>query len=199
MSLPALATDPSPSEEDLQKEADRIERLLEDVRELAGRPAWQRVEELVQRLVRLYGTGLARLLRHLDQLGRLDEALATRLGDDALLSSLLLLHGLHPQPVEERVRRALEQAGDELASYVGPVTVVRVADDVVHLRIAGSAPVGATSALSVERLLARVLQDAAPEISHVELEGARRPNAGLVQIDLARGRGAAAAAKASAP
>jgi hypothetical protein len=192
------APDGAPDEGELRREADRIEQLLDDVRTMAGAPAYQRVEELVQRLVRLYGAGLSRLVQHLDQLGRLDQALATRLAEDPLLSSLLLLHGLHPHPVEQRVRHALELAAEELASYVGPVALVRVEGDVVHLRIDGSSPVGVSPALSAERLLARVLQDAAPEINHVELEGARRPTAGLVQIDLSRGR-QAQAEKAPAP
>jgi hypothetical protein len=190
-----ITTEPD-AENDLRREADRIEQLLDEVRDLGGRPLHQRVEELVQRLVRLYGAGLTRLVRHLDELGRLDQPLAARLADDPLLSSLLLLHGLHPESLEERVQRALVQAGPELATYLGPVTFVRVEGDAVHLRVDAAGAVGAAPALSAERLLAGVLRDVAPEIAHVHLEGARRPTAGLVQIDLRRGRDAG---KAAAP
>ena len=84
------------------------------------------------------------------------------------------------------------------------MTLARVEGDVVHLRIDAAGAVGAAPALSIERLLARVLQDAAPEIDHVAVEGARRPDAGLVQIDLGRraqpgGATAQPTTKAAAP
>ena len=45
-------------------ESGRIQQLLDDVRELSPAPAWERVEELVKRLLAMQGEGLARLLSH---------------------------------------------------------------------------------------------------------------------------------------
>jgi hypothetical protein len=171
-----------------RREAERIEQLLEDVQAIAGRPAWQRVEELVQRLVRLYGGGLERVMGHLREAGRLDESLVARLAADDLVSSLLLLHDLHPWPAGERVRRALEQAGPQLRELVGELSVVAVEGDLVRLRLEG-APRGPVAGVPVERLLHRALMDAAPEIGRVEVEGLAPPGEparppALVQIDL---------------
>ena len=184
----------------LAGEAARIEQLLEDVRELAGQPVWQRVQELVQRLVRLYGAGLERLLQHLRDLDRLDEPLAERLAADELVSSLLLLCDLHPFSVAERVRRALEVARPALETHLGPFNLLGVEGEVVQLRLQGASAVGASSVLSAERLVARVLQDAAPEIGRVDIQGLRRPAAApaqapLLQIDLSRVRAARPSAK----
>jgi hypothetical protein len=65
----------------------RVERLLEEVDE--------RGEELVQALLDMYGEGLRRIL------ARTDPAV---LVEDELLSELLLLHDLHPVPLDARVR-----------------------------------------------------------------------------------------------
>ena len=83
---------------ELRREGERIAQLIEDLGAMAGAPVGQRVDELVRRLMHLYGTGLAHLLRILagDQLQRLDDAARERLRADALLSSLLVLHGIHP-------------------------------------------------------------------------------------------------------
>jgi hypothetical protein len=55
----------------------------------------------------LYGTGLGNLLRTLgERLERLNDATRARLNADALLSSLLVLHGIHPDP--EAVMRDVE-------------------------------------------------------------------------------------------
>jgi len=84
---------------DLRREGDRIAQLIDDLGAIAGAPVRQRVEELVRSLMHLYGTGLGNLLRILGGAdGRIDEATRARLHADPLLSSLLVLHGLHPDP-----------------------------------------------------------------------------------------------------
>jgi len=85
---------------ELRREGERIAQLIEDLGAMAGAPVRQRVEELVRRLMHLYGTGLDSLLRILggEQLQRLDDATRARLNGDPLLSSLLVLHGIHPDP-----------------------------------------------------------------------------------------------------
>jgi hypothetical protein len=88
-------------DEDLRREGDRIAHLIDDLAVVGGAPVRQRVEELVARLLHLYGSGLARLLVMLaagSGDGGLDEATRARLRADPLLSSLLVLHGLHPDP-----------------------------------------------------------------------------------------------------
>jgi Fe-S cluster biogenesis protein NfuA len=167
------------SDDVLPGEARRIEQLLDDVQSLAAGPVWARVEELVQRLVHLYGAGLARLITHVPP------AAADQVASDELVASLLLLHGLHPWPLERRVREALEQARPQLSAHVGTFTLVSVEGDLARLRLEGAPP---SAALSAERLLHRALIDAAPEIARVEVEGVTRaePAERLVQIDLRR-------------
>ena len=90
------------------EESGRIQQLLDEVRDLAPAPAWERVEELVQRLLAMQAEAFGRLLVHARACGA-DGALDARLASDDLLSSLLLLHGLHPLPARERVLQALEE------------------------------------------------------------------------------------------
>ena len=92
------AIDGRDGEEELRREGERIAQLIEDLGAMAGAPVRQRVEEVVRRLMHLYGTGLANLLRIVggERLQRLDDATRARLRADALLSSLLVLHGIHP-------------------------------------------------------------------------------------------------------
>jgi hypothetical protein len=80
---------------ELRRESERIAQLIEDLGALAGAPVRQRAEELVRRLIHLYGEGLRRLMGIFA--GRpLDELTRARLRADALVSSLLVLHDLHP-------------------------------------------------------------------------------------------------------
>jgi hypothetical protein len=91
---------------DPRLEADRIERLLEQLRTMTGPQAWRQVEELLQRVTSLYGAGLASLMALLSKAS--DASAHERaVVEDELLSSLLLLHGLHPTPPLERIRDML--------------------------------------------------------------------------------------------
>jgi hypothetical protein len=103
----------------------RIEALLEEVE---GLPA---AVELVQGLLDLYGEGLGRIVAS-------DPTLVARLDGDEVVTHLLLLHGLHPVPLEERVVGALDEVRPYLASHGGGVELLGVEEGVVRLRLQGS-------------------------------------------------------------
>ena len=69
-----------------------------------------------------------------------DAELRERLLNDELLSSLLVLHGLHPRDVADRVSDALEKVRPYLGSHGGDVELISVdeASGVVKLRLGGS-------------------------------------------------------------
>jgi Fe-S cluster biogenesis protein NfuA len=159
-----------------REESERIQALLDEVRELAPRPAWQRVEELVQRLVSLYGEGLRRLLDHARAVGA-DGPLTGRLCDDELVSSLLLLHDLHPLSVDERVGGALDRVRPYLAERGARIELIEVRDAVARIRFIGG---GGCSSGALREAVRRAVEDAAPELEHVEVE--EPPAAPLVQL-----------------
>ncbi len=86
-------------DQELRHESERIAQLIEDLGALAGATVRQRAEELVRRLLHLYGEGLRRLMRILAT-DPLDAPTRARLQADALVSSLLVLHAIHPDADE---------------------------------------------------------------------------------------------------
>ena len=90
-------------------------------------------------------------------------------GRDELVGSLLLLYGLHPLPLEERVIQALDNVRPYLRSHGGNVELLSVTDGVVRLRLAGSgcASTAATLKLAIEG----AVYDAAPDMTALEVEG----------------------------
>ena len=155
-----------------RQDSERVEHLLEEIRTTAGPATWKRVEELVQRLVGIYGAGLSRVLNHVSSAGAINEVVTTKLVDDELVASLLLLHGLHPVPMQERVRRALDQVRPYLGSHAGDVEVLEVRDDgVVRLRLLGSCQGCPSSRATVEQTLRRAIEEAAPEVTSIEVDG----------------------------
>ena len=144
----------------------RIEVLLENAQDL----------ELVQALVDLYGEGLGRIAaNHPD-------AIAGMAGDE-LVSYLLLLHGLHPVPLEDRVRAALAEVRPYLEQHGGDVELLGVERGVARLRLEGSCNGCPSSTATLKHAIDDAIQRAAPDITGIEAEGAVEP--GLLQIELA--------------
>ena len=176
-------------EAELRTAANDIEAKLDELRAMVAPAAFARVEEILERVVQLYGCGLGRVLDHARAHGAGAE-LADRVAADDLLASLLLLHGLHPHDVEQRVRAAVARATDTLGADAGPIDVIAVRDGVVQLH-AGALGGGAMSARLAEAAIRRAIEDAAPEVTRIEIAGLPpappQPHAaGLVQIRLSR-------------
>ena len=125
-----------------------------------------RAEELVSLLVEFYGAGLARILELLDE-----QAVSSLLADKSV-AGLLVLHDLHPQSTEERVLAALERVRPYLGSHAGGVEYLGLDDDgTVRLRLAGSCDGCPSSALTVKMAIEKGIEDVAPEVTKVEVEG----------------------------
>ena len=174
-------------EAELQAESARIESLLSELRELVPLPAWQRIEDVLRRIVRLYSAGLSRALGHARAAGADGPAFDDQLSNDALLASLLVLHGLHPQTTEQRITRALAALRAELRLADDALVVTGIAVGVVHLRATDSLGGGAMSHGLAEGMIQRVLETAAPEITSIVIAGLPRPHdPSLVQLRTSR-------------
>jgi Fe-S cluster biogenesis protein NfuA len=149
----------------------RIEELLDGFRAAAQPGVGERAEELVALLVELYGAGLERVVALLgDEPG--GEALLRRLASDDLVASLLVLHDLHPDDTETRVRAALDEVRPYLGSHAGGVELLGVdADGVVRLRLQGSCDGCPSSLVTVRTAIERAVEEAAPEVVRVDVEG----------------------------
>lgn len=161
------------SKKNVRAMGDRVEALLKD---LGASPnlmqARAKAEELTGVLVRFYGSGLSRVLEIVyDSAGEAREHVFNRLCADDFVASLLILHGLHPVSLEERVHNALESVRPYLKSHEGNVEILRIADGVVHLKMAGSCDGCPSSAMTVKVAIERAIFDAAPEIVEVRAEG----------------------------
>ena len=126
-----------------------------------------RVEELLQCVMSLYGAGLERVLETVGA-----DARSARLADDELVGNLLVLHDLHPDDVDTRVQRALDQVRPYLGSHAGGVSLSGVDEDgVVHLQLEGSCDGCPSSALTVKSAIEDAILVAAPDVVAVEAEG----------------------------
>jgi Fe-S cluster biogenesis protein NfuA/nitrite reductase/ring-hydroxylating ferredoxin subunit len=169
----------------VQQVSARVEELLDALKAGGFGGAAPAAEELVSLLVGLYGDGLARVMALLAEQGPQGEAMIATLADDPLLESLLLLHDLHPLDVDARIQRALDRVRPYLGSHAGGVEYLGVFDGIARLKLEGSCHGCPSSTVTVQLAITGAVQDAAPEVSEVVVEGmtaAPPPGPKLVQI-----------------
>ena len=142
----------------------RVGRVEELIGRVEGDPA---ALEALRAVVELYGEALRRVVAGADP------------ASDELLSHLLLVHGLHPVDLEERVARALDEVRPYLGSHGGGVTLLGVADGVARVRLEGACDGCCSSAATMTTAIEQAVARAAPELRAVEAEEPAQP---LLQI-----------------
>jgi Fe-S cluster biogenesis protein NfuA/nitrite reductase/ring-hydroxylating ferredoxin subunit len=163
-----------------------VEQLLEEVEQLRDPAARASAMGAVQALLGLYGAGLERIVAEVAS--RDDGDLAQALAEDELISHLLLLHGLHPVAVEQRVLDALAEVRPYLESHGGGVELIGVQEGTVRLRLRGSCSGCPSSTMTLKLAIENAIHKLAPEIEEVvaeEEQAAPAASEGLLQIELA--------------
>jgi Fe-S cluster biogenesis protein NfuA len=152
---------------------ERVEALLDEV-EAFPPPQREVATELVQALLDMYGEGLAKIV-----------AAGAVPVEDELVAHLLLLHGLHPVPIHDRVSGALDSVRPYLAAHGGGVELVAVEDGVVRLRLEGACHGCPSSSLTLRAAVEDAVMKAAPDVERIEAEGAVASPSALLQIEIA--------------
>jgi Fe-S cluster biogenesis protein NfuA/nitrite reductase/ring-hydroxylating ferredoxin subunit len=154
------------ADQDLRVVGSRIEELLGQIRSAGDPGTAETAEEIVRLVVELYGAGLERTVELAGP-----DALERFVGDE-LVASLLVLHGLHPKDTETRVVEALDKVRPYLGSHAGGVELLGVDPEagVVRLRLEGSCDGCPSSTQTVKLAIERAIEQAAPEVTAVEVE-----------------------------
>ncbi|HYZ57213.1 MAG TPA: NifU family protein [Streptosporangiaceae bacterium] len=145
----------------------RLDTLLGQIEEATG-PVAETAIEAVEALTEVYGTALARVMA----LASSAPEVVSSLAGDELLHHLLILHGIHPQPVGERIARALDGVRPYIRSHGGDVELTAIDGDVARIRLSGSCQGCASSAATLEHAVTDAVLTVAPELARVEAEPA---------------------------
>jgi Fe-S cluster biogenesis protein NfuA len=152
---------------------DDIERLLDELESKLDVRAFEQSVELVQLVTELYGAALARVVELAGE-SLVDEGprFVRRLAQDDLVASLLVVHGLHPDGLAQRVAAALDGVRPFLGGHGGDVELLDIDEEVgaVHLRLLGSCDGCPSSAITLRHTVERAILEAAPEIAIIDVD-----------------------------
>ena len=137
----------------LNDQLDQLEAMPGPVSEL-GLTAVAGVAEI-------YGQALIRTLE------LADPAAVERMLDDELIAHLLALHGIHPESVETRLRRVIDELRAAVSDQGGTVELDRLDETVAVVRVALGAR--ASRSADVEHTIRRAVMTAVPELANVTI------------------------------
>lgn len=158
----------------------RVEEVLDRLAQRDDREASAAAEELVRVLMDFYGAGLARIM-HLMGSATGDDGPRPALLRDELVTSLLVLHDLHPEDTATRIGRALDsvrrQHPAEIAEFDADTGTLR-------LRAADSGGCGCPStSQQAQQAVEAAVSCFAPEVTSMGWEAAgERAEPALLQI-----------------
>lgn len=140
----------------------RLDQVLEGLESAPG-PTTRSATEAVRLLTEVYGEALARVMDHADA------QLSERLADDELLGHLLVLHGIHPEPVERRAARAVERLRPAVRERGGDVEWAGVDGEVGRVRLTTGGGCGSGCGTGdVTAAVREAVLAVAPELTAVE-------------------------------
>ena len=165
----------------------RVQDLQERLESTGDAATREVADQLVSAVVQMYGAGLERIVELLAGAGTAGREIASSLSDDELVATLLLIHDLHPVPLTERVQAALDSVRPYMESHGGNVELLSLQDGVATIHLRGSCSDCSASAVTLELAIKQALEEAAPDLEGLQVEGVAAQAVGGSALPMASG------------
>lgn len=169
---------------DLQKSAQRIGTLVHDLETIGDPAARSRSKELVRLLLDLHGAALERMLDIVFRSGDPGRQVIDEFGQDQLVSSLLVLYGIHPEDLPTRVERKLTQIQSKLHKMGAVAELISIHESEVRVKVKVEGHGCGSTKRNVQTTLEESIYEAAPDVTSLIVEGLEEPAAsGFVAVE----------------
>lgn len=169
---------------DFQQRIQKIGGLVHDLETIADPASRAAAKELVQFLMDLHGTGLERILEVVFKSGDSGARIIDDLGQDPLVSSLLILYGIHPEELPTRVERKLAQIASKLHKMGAEATLVSITGGDVRVRVRIEGHACGSTGKTVQAVVEDALYEAAPDLTSLVVEGLDEPaDSGFISVE----------------
>ena len=171
-------------EKDFQQRIQKIGGLVHDLETIADPASRAAAKELVQLLMDLHGTGLERILEVVFKSGDSGAQIIDDLGQDPLVSSLLILYGIHPEELPTRVERKLAQISPKLHKMGAEATLVSIVGGNVRVRVRIEGHACGSTGKTVQTAVEDAMYEAAPDLTSLVIEGLNDPaDSGFISVE----------------
>jgi Fe-S cluster biogenesis protein NfuA len=172
-----------PDSKDFRSDIQRIGGLVQEIESIADPAVRATAKDMVQSLMDLHGAALEKALDIVAEAGEPGMAIIDRLGRDSLVSSVLILYGLHPDDIETRVSEAVDRLRSQLRKQGCEIELLGVTDGAIRIHVeVGSHTCGST-AKTVQATVEGAIYDAAPDLASLVIGGLEeKPASGFVAL-----------------
>jgi Fe-S cluster biogenesis protein NfuA len=160
-----------PDDKDFQSKVQRIGELVGELENIADPESRASAKALVQLLLDLHAVGLERVMEIVAKNGDSGQRSIDDLGRDPLVSSLLVLYGLHPLDLESRVEQAVEKLGPKVRKGGGELELRGIESGVVRIHLAVTGHSCGSTGKTLKTMVEDALYEAAPDMGGLLIEG----------------------------
>jgi Fe-S cluster biogenesis protein NfuA len=185
-----------PDDKDFQTKVQRIGELVAGLENIADAESRASAKALVQLLLDLHGTGLERVMEVVAKNGESGQRTIDDLGRDPLVSSLLVLYGLHPLDLESRVAEAVEKVQPKVRKGGGELNLLSNEGGVVRLQLQVTGHACGSTGKTLKTIVEDALYEAAPDLNQLLIEGLEEQSSSSGFVPLGKLSGLTAAASA---
>jgi len=184
-------------EKDFQRRIQQIGDLVQELDTIADPELRARTKNLVQLILDLHAAGIERTLEVIATNEDVGQRMIDDLGRDPLVSSLLVLYGLHPLDIDARIARAVEKLVPKIRKNGGELELESSQNGFVKLRVRVTAHGCGSPAKTLKSMIEDAIYEAAPDINGLQIEGLEEPksSSGFVPLNDLSGVGVTALGK----
>jgi hypothetical protein len=153
--------------ETLEQSLARLEKLMATLESIADATGREAARELLALVLDLHARSLARLSAVIAASDN-GAALLEKIVDDRDLRAILLLHGLHPQSVENRLLDVIARMQPQWSARGLHVSLMSASKDFAMVQLQRNGVVEPTDQLRLE--IENALTDAAPDLDDILIE-----------------------------
>lgn len=185
-----------PEDKDFQQKVQRIGGLVAELENIADAESRASAKALVQLLLDLHAAGLERVMEIVANSGEPGLRAIDDLGRDPLVSSLLVLYGLHPLDLESRVAQAVEKVRPMVRKGGGELDLVAIESGVVRLQLQVTGHACGSTGKALKAMVEDAIYEAAPDVNRLLIEGLEEPTGASGFVPLGKLSGVIAGASA---
>jgi Fe-S cluster biogenesis protein NfuA len=164
-----------PDNKDFQAKVQRIGELVAELENIADPESRAGAKALVQMLLDLHAVGLERTLEIISKNDESGQRIIDDLGGDSLVSSLLVLYGLHPLDFESRVMHAVEKVQPRVRKGGGELELLGIEGGTVRLQVQVTGHACGSTGKTLKTMVEDALYEAAPDMNRLLIMGLDEP------------------------
>ena len=156
--------------QEMQAQIEKIQNLVEYFEQQPDSETRNRVLELLQALMDLHGNCLGHIISVIADHGTAGQEILGELSKDETVSGLLILYGLHPAPLQDRVQEAIEKLSHVFKPHNASIELLAIDEGAVRLRFTANGDGCHSSPATLREIINNTMLGAAPDITDLIID-----------------------------